>query len=109
MMGFNKATLSVQPTTEKRRVLNQPFFPHGAIPSEPYLRRDENGDLTYVFPREPEWEGQLYVYPYKDPDGNRTVQMYVAVEIEGTLVWKEVAIEFTLNSYTGKPIDHLYG
>lgn len=108
-MAINSPRIAGQPATERWRVIDQPFVPRSAVPTESSLAV-VNGTLTYIDALTPEREGQLSFVLSVDESGlNRSSTIYVAVDIGGTLTWKRVVpVPDVINKYTGKPFDPIY-
>jgi len=108
-MAINKPRIAGQPAVERSRIKDQPFKPHGAGPNDTHTEI-VNTVPTVVGPITPDREGQMYFYPSMDDTGlNRTCEIYVAVDIGGTLEWKRVApVPDIVDRYTGRPVDAIY-
>lgn len=106
-MAINKPTIAGEPTVERRRVQVQPLDPQAGNPYEPFSTVNSMGSFVTINPSPPEIEGQLYLHTFSN-EGNRFAQLYVGVDVDGTLVWKIAGRYETINGYTGKPIDPIY-
>ena len=106
-MSINRPRIAGKPAAERAGIPDQPFIPHG---TDPFTTGKQNVDglITFFPPPAPEWEGQLYFHVYKDESNNRGTQVYVSVDIAGTLTWKPVLIAEVIYGYTGKKIDPIY-
>jgi len=108
-MAINKPTIAGQPAKERRNVVEQSFSPRPVAP-------DESGTdvvdrtLVPIDPLTPGYEGQMsFVLSVDDSGKNRWCTIYVAVDISGTLTWKQVTpVPNIINQYTGKPYDPIY-
>lgn len=109
-MAINKPRIAGQPATERRRVVEQPFSPKPAPPTDEYFELDDQGSLVFQDPLTPENEGQLsFVLSVDDTSVNRSCTIYVAVDIDGTLTWKQVVpVPSIIGKYTGRPYDPIY-
>jgi len=109
-MAINKPRIAGQPAVERQNALDQRFTPRPASPTESYVTIDEQGFPYLADPITPEREGQMVFTVFADDSGlNRQCTIYVAVDISGTLTWKQVTpVPNIINQYTGKPYDPIY-
>lgn len=108
-MTINSPRIAGPPATERRRIKEHLLNVRGAPPTEDLLTTNSDGlpinDEAIV----PDREGQLVVYSFVDDTGlNRRAQIYVAVDVGGTLTWKVTAGQTLLNRWTGKPYDPMF-
>jgi hypothetical protein len=101
-MTISPNRLVVRPTTERGDTKVSCVEIVNEIPPNSYIVKDENGTLAQVF-QDPQYEGQVKVYV----DGS-LVQMYVVVDVGGTLTWKiaKIVTEF-IDPTTGQPFSSL--
>ena len=107
-MAVNKPRIAGKPATERRRVRGQTIEPKPVPPTQSYVEINSEGNPVNVLPVSPDRAGQLYFQVSSDDDGNRGAIIYVAVDIGGTLEWKQVNAATYLNLYTGRPYDPIY-
>lgn len=109
-MAIDKARIAGQPAIERQNALDQRFNPRPVSPTESYTALNESGLPFLSDPIAPEREGQMSFAVFADDSGqNRQCTIYVAVDIGGTLVWKQVTpVPNIINKYTGKPYDPIY-
>ena len=109
-MAINSPRIAGPPAIERRRVVeHQPLSVRPEAPSKAYIGLDSGGSPILVQAVTPDREGQLVVYSFVDDTGlNRRAQIYVAVDIDGTLTWKVAAGQTLLNRWTGKPYDPMF-
>ena len=106
-MAFNKPIIAGLPTTPRTEIRSQPVPTRSTLPTESERVSNPDGTYTSKAPLIPTREGQMCVHTFVDT-GLRAAQIYIAVDIEGTLTWKRVGNYNVINGYTGKPIDPLY-
>lgn len=107
-MAISKPRIAGKPAIERRRLHNQFCELKPVVPSEPY-RTIVDGVPVVVPAAAPEWEGQMYFHYFTDDSGlNHWVQIYVVIDIGGTLTWKLAGRITQVNKFTGKPFDPIY-
>ena len=108
-MAINEPRIAGKPAIERRRIKDQPLSVRNAPPTESYLDTDSDGLPINNEALVPETEGQLVAAFSVDDTGlNRSMQLYVAIDIGGTLTWKAVSNTTLLNKWTGKPYDPIF-
>lgn len=101
-MAISPNRLVVRPTTERGDAKISCVEIVNDIPPNAYIAKDENGFLVNVS-QDPQYEGQVKVYV----DGS-FVQMYVVVDVGGTLTWKIVKmVTGFIDPTTGLPFSSL--
>ena len=94
--------LVVGPTQERGEAEISCVSITNTVPPDSYVSLDDNG-IKILVAQDPEYEGQLKVYA----DGS-LVQMYVVVNINSTLTWKQVKISTgLLNTSNAQPFSSL--
>jgi len=92
-MGIESPRIAAGVTKQRTRIYDQPLTVGADSPTST-----------------PDYEGQIYIeHP---TTGERNRYMHVAVDIDGTLTWKEVDTGDYIDSYTGKawnPLSHVKG
>lgn len=106
-MAINKPIIAAGPAKQRGHVLDQRVQTYGAGPGETYNTTDSNGFVISASVPDPTREGQIYVYAGND-NGNRFANMYVGVNVSGTLTWVPIDTIDYLNPYTGQPIDPMF-
>lgn len=110
-MAINKPRIAGLPASERRRIKTQPFSPYPVDPNLTYqFLEPGNPTPQSGGPTLPSWEGQMYFKIFTDPINARLrrAAIYVAVDVNGTLGWKQVVNGATINGYTGKAFDPIY-
>jgi len=108
-MTINRPRIAGKPAVERRNVVDQTFQPIGVPPTEDG-GKVVDGQFVQTSPVAIEREGQLsFVLSLDDSGYNRSCTIYVAVNIGGTLTWKQAApVPSIIGQYTGKPFDPIY-
>ena len=102
-MAINSGRLSVQPTIKQEDLKTTVVDIYPVVPGNPYVGTDENGALISVSTL-PQLEGQIAMHKID----SEVVEMYVVVDMSGTLTWKRTNLAFgLLNTTTGRPWDTL--
>lgn len=105
-MAINSPIIAAGPTKQRGHVLDHRVQTYPAGPGGTYFSTISGSAAAYTVP-EPTREGQVYVYTQND-SGNRFANMYVGVDISGTLTWVPIDTIDYLNPYTGEPIDPMF-
>lgn len=100
-MAVNNPIIDAGPTTQRRHVLNQPVNVVASF------------DPTAS---SPDYEGQLIIGTFSifdegiDPTNNLTLaEMYVGVDIGGTLTWVKGTFSQYVDGYTGEEFSPMFG
>ena len=108
-MAIDSSRIAGQPAYERRRYKDNTILPRVAPPGDSYTDFDDNEDPYTVSPVTPVREGQIASRVFFGPTNtNRLAELYVAVDINGTLEWKLAQSTSTINGSTGAPIDPIY-
>ncbi len=109
-MTINSPRIAGKPAIERRRLPGiQPMTVYPVAPNTQYRELDSQGFMVSKTVPDPEAEGQVYLHYFSDSTNlNRRMQMYVAVDINGTPTWKLVSNTTQLNKWTGKPYDPIF-
>lgn len=103
-MALDKTIIAAGPASARKQNREVVIRFTNVIPPDPYLRLEPNGSVTSV-PQTPEREGQMVTYR---PSTNSAyaATMFVVVDIDGTLVWKQVVTNGTFkDANTGRDWD----
>lgn len=107
-MAIESPRIAGQPAFQRWQVLDQPILIRSVNPGETYSYIDPiTGEVFRNVTLDPEFEGQVY-FNVTASGADRTARMYVAVNIDGTLAWKEILTETFISGFTGKPFDPMY-
>ena len=102
-MAIDPGRLVVKPTVKQEKLEITVVDVHPVVPGNFYVTTDQNGILKSVNTF-PQVEGQIAMHKVD----STSVDMYVAVDISGTLTWKKVYLAFgLLDTTTGRPWDTL--
>jgi len=102
-MAINSGRLVVEPTIKQGDLETTIVDVHPVVPPASYVTVGPNGVLQAVS-TSPVVKGQIAMHKID----NLQADMYVAVDISGTLTWKKAVLAFgLLNTTTGRPWDTL--
>lgn len=100
-MAINKPIVDAGPTVQRRHVLNQPVNVVASF--DPAASS-------------PDYEGQLVIGTFNifdggiSPTNNLTLaEMYVGVNLDGTLTWVRATFSLYIDGYTGEEFDPMFG
>lgn len=107
-MSIESPRIAGQPALQRWQVLDQPVLIRSVNPGETFSYLDPvTGEVFRDVTFDPEFEGQVY-FNVATSGADRTAFMYVAVNIDGTLVWKGILSETFISGFTGKGFDPMY-
>ena len=108
-MAINKPIIASQGTRTREQVRTVVFPVSGYIPPAPRYYIPEGESTPVYYSQEPAREGQVILYR-KIPYNYEKIVFYVAVVIEGELVWKPAVTGMEFFDYrTGQQWDPLAG
>lgn len=101
-MPVNKPIVDAGPTVQRRHVLTQPI--KSTVPFDPSASSpDYEGQLIYT---------TFFIYEVGENPGygnNLTLaEIYVGVDINGTLTWVKASLNSYVNRHTGENFDPMY-
>ena len=88
-MGIESPRIAADVTKPRVQIYDQPI---STVSGPPVTTPDYEGQIVFERPLE----------------GEKKYYMYVAVDISGTLTWKEAGTGGYIDGYTGKPWNPLY-
>ena len=107
-MAIESPRIAGEPASQRWQVLDQPVAIYSVNPGETYdAINPETGQVERNLTVDPEFEGQIY-FNVVASGANRLALMYVAVNVNGALVWKGVTSGTSISGFTGEAFDPMY-